>query len=207
MADEVPVDAESPTDPKRQSKEEYPLAIVDLFDTEGKQAIISWALDDAQRDRWHYKTEIRDGAGVSRETVRKYADDLVAYGILAVRGETKKRYRPATDSETFQLLDDWDHYPLGDLLKTRVRRRLVDYVTTEMVASARLPITEIGKQSRTQNSVYENFPILVEAGLVEQYEPARPQEDARYGPAPDSPIWSALATLNNTLVETYRANT
>jgi hypothetical protein len=75
-----------------------------LMDTKSRVKLIDWLLVDADEERWYSKSALAREADVARNSVVRHVDILVEFGLLEVQGEKNPRYRPRTDSHTFQAL-------------------------------------------------------------------------------------------------------
>jgi hypothetical protein len=78
-----------------------------LFKARGRAGLVEYALR-AIHDGMMYaqnKSELSDNASVSRHSVIRYIDDLVALGIYEEHGNKRSRYKPNEDSRVLAAID------------------------------------------------------------------------------------------------------
>lgn len=91
---------------QRNFHEEYPTAVYWLFEKQGRNLLIDFALDEAyeSQQRLFSKKGLADEASVSRKTVYEHIDDLVEAGVYEAVGNGNTQYRADVESDALRLL-------------------------------------------------------------------------------------------------------
>lgn len=196
---------------------EYPLPVVELFNTDTRRDVIDWILSQTDTDESHRLGDLVDPVGKSRESLRKEigarsvggearTPPAIAFGLLDVHDPTADiPHYTVADSPVISLLDDWDGYPLTELFGLTSRQRLVGFYLDTADPTESYSMTGLSKESPVgYEGVRDNIDILVAAGLVREVKGKRGTE---YQVATDSEIYAYLRELNEAVVVAYENRT
>jgi hypothetical protein len=91
---------------QRDFREDYPTAVYWLFEKQGRNLLIDFAVDEAyeSQQRSFSKQGLANAADVSRKTVYEHIDDLVEAGIYKEIENGNTKYQPDASSDTLRLL-------------------------------------------------------------------------------------------------------
>lgn len=102
----IQVDGTTNADPS-QWWDDLPMPAAWLLMIDGRAKLIEYAIEAVYNGTTYAqnKSELSENAGVSRHSVIRYIDDLVAFGIYEEHGEKRSRYAPNEDSRVLAALD------------------------------------------------------------------------------------------------------
>lgn len=191
---------DSTTDPQQNP----PLAVRELFRTNGRREILSMFLE--YPSKWMRKSEITENVDVSRETVRENLDPLRRLGIIEVRDPDVQipHYRLA-ESPPIQVLQSMDCSveALIELFDYRVRQRVVVFFIESADPNETYSKYKIHHETDIgYDSLKNHMNSLANLGLLNTEQGSKSTE---YSLA-ESHIVEALCALNEAVFESYLQN-
>jgi hypothetical protein len=180
--------------------------LTQLFGTKTRREIIKFVLKNIDQEGFSMK-DITNSVDTSREAARQelYEEPpwMREYGIVEVPNPDANipRIDPSENKIT-KILQSWEGYPLDELLKTRGKQRLAEFLLFDIDVDRWYLQSEIIDESDAgYKAVANNLPEFVDAGVVERRSGSRGQE---YRVDLNAPIRSVLLEIETTARRKYK---